>query len=91
MSQIIEAIYKDGIFQPLAPVDFPNGIRVQLVIESSDESSVKAELEAADLLAEIELPDDFFIPTALEEARLRQVFAQPTLISDQIIEDRGDY
>lgn len=33
MSQMIEAIYENGIFRPLSPVDLPEGTRVRLAPE----------------------------------------------------------
>jgi predicted DNA-binding antitoxin AbrB/MazE fold protein len=33
MSQTIEAIYENGLFKPLAPVDLPDGTRVRVEVE----------------------------------------------------------
>ena len=33
MSQIIDAIYENGIFRPLSPVDLPEGTRVRIATE----------------------------------------------------------
>lgn len=33
MSQTIEAVYEDGIFKPLKPVDLPEGTRVRIEAE----------------------------------------------------------
>lgn len=35
MSQTIEAIYEDGIFKPLKPVDLPEGTRVRVEAEET--------------------------------------------------------
>jgi predicted DNA-binding antitoxin AbrB/MazE fold protein len=35
MSQTIEAIYEDGIFKPLKPVDLPEGTRVRVETEET--------------------------------------------------------
>lgn len=35
MSQTIEAIYENGVFKPLSPVDLPEGARVRLEAEAS--------------------------------------------------------
>lgn len=39
MSQTIEAIYEDGIFKPLKPVDLPEGTRVRVEAEESSSDS----------------------------------------------------
>jgi predicted DNA-binding antitoxin AbrB/MazE fold protein len=35
----IEAIYRNGVFQPLEPVDLPEEQRVQLSVEAKDQQS----------------------------------------------------
>ena len=39
MSQTIEAIYEDGIFKPLKPVDLPEGTRVRVEAEETSRDS----------------------------------------------------
>jgi predicted DNA-binding antitoxin AbrB/MazE fold protein len=50
MSQTIEAIYEDGIFKPLNPVDLPEGTRVR--VEAEESSSNSDEQLRKQLLAE---------------------------------------
>ena len=35
MSEMIEAIYENGIFKPLQPVDLPDGTRVRIATDTS--------------------------------------------------------
>lgn len=38
MSQTIDAIYENGIFKPLKPVDLPEGTRVRIEAEETSDS-----------------------------------------------------
>lgn len=50
MSQTIEAVYEDGIFKPLKPVDLPEGTRVR--VEAEETSSDSEEQLRKQLIAE---------------------------------------
>ncbi len=47
-----EAIYRDGVFQPLTPLTLPDNQRVSLNIEPVEEQDVKAWLDDTDRLRE---------------------------------------
>jgi predicted DNA-binding antitoxin AbrB/MazE fold protein len=49
MSRTIEAIYKDGVFKPLRPVDLPEGTRVRVEAEAlpaDDDEQLRQQLLA---------------------------------------------
>lgn len=56
MSQPIEAIYEDGIFKPLKPVDLPEGTRVR--VEAEDPPPDSDEQLSQQLLAEGASPEE---------------------------------
>ena len=37
MSQVVEAIYENGVLRPLAPLHLPENARVRVAVESSDD------------------------------------------------------
>jgi len=45
MSQTIEAIYENGTFKPLGPVDLPEGTRVRVEVELSAADGTQARVE----------------------------------------------
>ena len=47
MIEITSAIYENGIFKPLTEIHLTNGIKVKLIIESDDDSSVDDILDLA--------------------------------------------
>lgn len=49
MSVAIEAIFDDGVFKPVSPLDLPPNTRVRLVIESSENAK-----ELDQVLAELD-------------------------------------
>jgi predicted DNA-binding antitoxin AbrB/MazE fold protein len=60
MSQTIEAIYENGTFKPLGPVDLPEGTRVRLDVEPSTADS--------DEQIRQQLLSEGFPPEAIEKA-----------------------
>jgi predicted DNA-binding antitoxin AbrB/MazE fold protein len=56
MSRTIEAIYEDGIFKPLAPVNLPEGTRVRIETQESGTESDKQIFD--DLVEEGATPDE---------------------------------
>jgi len=56
MSQTIEAIYENGIFKPLNPVNLPEGTRVR--VEAQEERPASDEQLVQKLLAEGATPEE---------------------------------
>lgn len=56
MSQMIEAIYENGIFRPLSPVDLPEGTRVR--VETADAPVDVDEQMRQQLLADGATPEE---------------------------------
>lgn len=57
MSQIIEAIYENGIFKPLSPVGLADGTRVQIEIPPASQSDLAKQIRQR-LLNEGTDPDE---------------------------------
>jgi predicted DNA-binding antitoxin AbrB/MazE fold protein len=102
MSEIITAVYENGILRPLSPLPLPSGstVRLQILAEESatEEPATEGEqiiqsLVAAGLLTPAPLQDD--IKAVSEQARreLAQKLAQRPgkSLSEIIIEDRGSW
>lgn len=51
MTKEIKAVFEQGIFRPLEPLDLPEGTRLNLIIVSHEED--KGDRNAAKILAEI--------------------------------------
>ncbi|HEW97978.1 MAG: hypothetical protein DRR00_25900 [Candidatus Parabeggiatoa sp. nov. 3] len=72
MNNPITAIYENGIFRPITPLDLPDQVQVQIVIQPLDEAKVESSSDRpkptmAELLAELREinklePDEIELP-----------------------------
>jgi predicted DNA-binding antitoxin AbrB/MazE fold protein len=95
MSQHIDTIFTDGAFRPQHPVDFTEGERVKLIVDSN----AKPRGDLDDDLSDI---DDLLDHEFMEECRRKQgkalpieeirrrLSAIPGSLADSIIQDRED-
>jgi predicted DNA-binding antitoxin AbrB/MazE fold protein len=88
MSQIIRAVYTQGVLQPLDPVEFMEGEEVQLTLVSSRDSVKEA---LADLIVVPIGPSEDEV-NAIDQAalmqRIEKAFQGQRPLSEDIIEER---
>ena len=90
----VRAIYENGRLRLLDPVDLDEGQQVEITIESHsavDTETVRAKLQAAGLLVEIDVPDDAVALTVAERETIGRLFVGDRPSEDLIDEDRGLY
>jgi predicted DNA-binding antitoxin AbrB/MazE fold protein len=87
----VRAIYKDGAFHPLDPVDVKEGEQVQLRLETVSEEVLRVVL--SDLNIQWPDPDAFVGDDVDEAALMREIqagFKGARSLSEIIIEERGE-
>ena len=57
MSQVIEAIFENGVFRPLKPLNLEEGARVNLTITSINERMDDPAANLSDLAVDTGIPD----------------------------------
>ncbi|HZS86945.1 MAG TPA: antitoxin family protein [Chloroflexota bacterium] len=96
MSQVITAIYEDGVLRPLMPLELPEHAEVQLklelVLEHPDEQAGRRKVDRALMAAGLMLPRSTDHPTppltdAERDALARRIPAGHAL-SEIILEER---
>ncbi|RIK78464.1 MAG: hypothetical protein DCC68_15235 [Planctomycetota bacterium] len=61
MKQFVDAVYEDGIFRPVLPVELPPGERVRVEID------VKPKVDVEKMLSEFQKVYEGFTPAEIEE------------------------
>jgi predicted DNA-binding antitoxin AbrB/MazE fold protein len=57
MSEAVEAIFENGVFRPLKPVDLAEGERVKLTVAAADESADDPAADLTDIAIDTGIPD----------------------------------
>lgn len=97
MSQLIQAIYENGLLRPLAPLDLPENAVVEIDVrdqpEAAEQQDETTAQKAARVLREADLTRRLNFPTAKrlsdeERERVAKLFTAEKSLSDYIDEDR---
>ena len=57
MSEAVEAIFENGVFRPLKPVDLAEGERVKLTVTVADEGADDPAANLLDIAMDLGIPD----------------------------------
>jgi len=57
MSEAVEAIFENGVFRPLKPVDLAEGERVKLTVTVADEDADDPAADLTDIAIDTGIPD----------------------------------
>jgi predicted DNA-binding antitoxin AbrB/MazE fold protein len=57
MSEAVEAIFENGVFRPLKPVDLAEGERVKLTVTAADEDADDPAANLLDIAMDLGIPD----------------------------------
>ncbi len=57
MSEAVEAIFENGVFRPLRPINLEEGERVQLTVTSADSRADDPAADFSDLAVDTGIPD----------------------------------
>jgi predicted DNA-binding antitoxin AbrB/MazE fold protein len=87
MRQQVNAIYENGVLQPLEPLNLPNRQRVSITVESAETANDEDWLDH-DAMRMAEAEGD---PTiSLEEVR-KALSSIPGSLAETVIAERGEY
>jgi predicted DNA-binding antitoxin AbrB/MazE fold protein len=57
MSEAVEAIFENGVFRPLQPVELAEGERVKLTVTPADERAADPAADLTDIAVDTGIPD----------------------------------
>ncbi|MGH9942150.1 MAG: antitoxin family protein [Pyrinomonadaceae bacterium] len=57
MSEAVEAIFENGVFRPLRPINLEEGERVQPTVTSADNRGDDPAADFSDIAVDMEIPD----------------------------------
>src|SRR5687767_5363033 len=88
MGVIIKAVFENGIFRPLQPVDLPEGKEVEIAIQQTEDERLRAALGDSVSWPDPNYAEDAELEDQAEE--IARAFSGDIPLSQYVIEDRDE-